>query len=102
MHGRDAPGPTMIRLARWLRLGRWRLSSRMVVFSLLLLLGMQLAGFVLIRASIVANAETRLAEELAVAERIWRRLLEQRSVKLTQGASVLAADFAFREAVASN
>ena len=87
---------------RWLRLGRWRLSSRMVVFSLLLLLGMQLAGFVLIRASIVANAETRLAEELAVAERIWRRLLEQRSVKLTQGASVLAADFAFREAVASN
>ena len=89
-------------LARWLRFGRWRLSSRMVVFSLLLLLAMQLAGFVLIRASIVANAEARLAEELAVAERIWRRLLEQRSVKLVQGASVLAADFAFREAVASS
>ena len=89
-------------LARWLRFGRWRLSSRMVVFSLLLLLAMQLAGFVLIRASIVANAEARLAEELAVAERIWRRLLEQRSVKLVQGVSVLAADFAFREAVASS
>lgn len=89
-------------IARWLRFGRWRLSSRLVVFSLLLLLAMQLAGFVLIRASIVANAETRLAEELAVAERIWRRLLEQRSVKLTQGAAVLAADFAFREAVASS
>ena len=89
-------------IARWLRFGRWRLSSRLVVFSLLLLLAMQLAGFVLIRASIVANAETRLAEELAVAERIWRRLLEQRSVKLAQGAAVLAADFAFREAVASS
>ena len=92
----------MNHLARWLRVGRWRLSSRMVVFSLLLLLAMQLAGFLLIRASIVANAETRLAEELAVAERIWRRLLEQRAVKLGQGAAVLAADFAFREAVASS
>jgi diguanylate cyclase (GGDEF)-like protein len=80
---------------------RWRLSSRMVLFSLLLLLAMQLAGFLLIRASIVANAETRLSEDLALAERVWRRLLDQRAVKLSQGASVLAADFAFREAVAS-
>jgi len=89
-------------LARWLRFSHWRLSSRMVVFSLLLLLAVQVAGFLLIRASIAANAEIRLSEELAVAERIWRRLLEQRAVKLGQGAAVLAADFAFREAVASS
>jgi diguanylate cyclase (GGDEF)-like protein len=81
---------------------RWRLSSRLVVFSLLLLLAMQLAGFVLIRASITANAQSQLANDLGVAERIWRRLLDQRSSKLTQGAAVLAADFAFREAVASS
>ncbi|NRF66321.1 EAL domain-containing protein [Aquincola sp. S2] len=86
-------------MSNGLRFGRWRLSSRIAGFSLLLLLLVQLAGFAAIRASIQRNAQAQLSEQLAVGERTWRRLLDQRAAKLTQGGAVLAADYAFREAV---
>jgi diguanylate cyclase (GGDEF)-like protein len=79
----------------------WRLSTRMVVPSLLLLLALQLIGLAVIRGGVDANARTQLAERLAVSERIWARLLEQRAVKLGQGASLLAADFGLRDAIGS-
>ncbi len=79
----------------------WRLSTRMVVPSLLLLLALQVIGLAVIRGGVDANARTQLAERLAVSERIWTRLLEQRAVKLGQGAALLAADFGLREAIGS-
>jgi diguanylate cyclase (GGDEF)-like protein len=80
----------------------WRLATRIVVMSLLLLLLVQAAGFVAIHASIERNARSNLADDLVVAERIWKRLLEQRAAKLGQGASLLASDFGFRAAVNSD
>ncbi len=80
----------------------WRLSNRMVVLSLLLLLVVQALGFVAIRSSIERNARATLTDELQVGERVWSRLLDQRATKLTQGAALLAADFGFRSAVSSN
>ncbi|MBI5259350.1 MAG: EAL domain-containing protein [Burkholderiales bacterium] len=71
----------------------------MAISSLLLLLLLQLAAYAFIQTSIERNARRQLAEQLAVGERIWQRLLEQRAAKLNQGATVLAADYAFREAV---
>ncbi len=79
----------------------WRLSTRMVVPSLLLLLALQLVGLAVIRGGVDANARAQLAERLAVSERIWARLLEQRAVKLGQGAALLAADYGFRSAIGS-
>jgi diguanylate cyclase (GGDEF)-like protein len=79
----------------------WRLSTRMVVPSLLLLLALQLIGLAVIRGGVDANARSQLAERLAVSERIWARLLEQRAVKLGQGAALLAADYGLREAIGS-
>jgi diguanylate cyclase (GGDEF)-like protein len=79
----------------------WRLSTRMVVPSLLLLLALQLIGLAVIRGGVDANARAQLAERLAVSERIWARLLEQRAVKLGQGAALLAADYGLREAIGS-
>jgi diguanylate cyclase (GGDEF)-like protein len=84
-----------------IRIARWRLSTRMVALSLLLLLALQAAGLVALRASVQSNARAELAERLAVGERIWGRLLDQRAAKLSQGASLLAADYGFREALAS-
>ena len=76
-----------------------RLSTRIVFTSLGMLLLLQATGFGVIRASIERNARVTLSEELAVGERVWRRLLDQRAQKLAQGASMLAADDAFRAAV---
>ena len=86
------------------RRGRWwsrRLSSRIVVLFLGLLLVVQGAGFLAVRASIDHNARVLLTQDLMVGERIWQRLLAQRAAKLTLGASVLAADYGFRDAAAS-
>ena len=78
-----------------------RLSGRIVLVSLALLLIVQLAGFSVIRQSIDRNAHAQLADRLALAERVWARLLDQRAAKLHQGAAVLAADYGIREAVGS-
>jgi diguanylate cyclase (GGDEF)-like protein len=82
--------------------GRWRLSTRMAAASLLLLLALQLSSLAAIRGSIEANARAQLSERLAVGERIWQRLLEQRAAKLGQGASLLAADYGLRSAIGSD
>jgi diguanylate cyclase (GGDEF)-like protein len=80
---------------------RQRLSTRIVALSLGLLLLVQLAGFLAIRASMESSARQTLDHELAVGERIWRRLLEQKSGALSQGATLLASDYGFRSAVST-
>ena len=90
-------------LKRWL--GAWlsprRLHTRIAGISLALLLLVQAAGFGVIAASIERNARDALAAELQVGERIWMRLLEQKTGKLVDGARVLAADYGFRSALGS-
>ena len=85
---------------------RWptprRLSTRIVALSLGLLLLVQGAGFLAIHASIERNARDALASELVVGERIWARLLDEKAQSLLQGATLLAADYGFRSAVASS
>ncbi len=78
-----------------------RLGTRLVVVSVVLLLAVQAAAFVALRAAVQRNAARALDEQLVVAERVWQRLLDQRATKLTQGASLLAADYGFRSALAS-
>ena len=80
---------------------RQRLSTRIVALSLGLLLLVQLAGFLAIRASMEAGATSTLRQELEVGERLWQRLLQQKSASLTQGATLLASDYGFRSAVAT-
>ena len=83
-------------------LGLTGLTGRIVLLSLALLLLVQGAGFVVIRESIDRNAHHQLADRLGLAERVWQRLLAQRASKLTQGASVLAADYGIREALGTH
>ena len=85
-------------------LPRWwtqRLSSRIVALFLGLLLVVQVAGLVVVNTGIARNARAQLADDLRVGENIWQRLLAQRATRLTVGASVLTADFGFREALLS-
>ena len=84
------------------RLPALRLSSRIVLVSLALLLLVQAAGFAVIRHSIDRNAHAQLSEHMVLAERVWQSLLAQRAAKLNQGAAVLAADYGIREAVGTD
>ena len=87
----------------WLRSGLegWRLSTRIVVLSLVLLLLVQAVGFGVVRAAIESNARNQIARDLAQDERIWLRRLEQNAERLRQGALLLSTDYGFRSAVAS-
>jgi len=78
------------------------LAGRIVTIFLSLLLVVQLAGFFTIRHSIESNARAQLADQLQVGERLLVRLLDQNAQALTQAATLLAADYGFREAVLSD
>lgn len=84
-----------------MRLARHSLILRMVGLSLLLLLIVQAAGFMVVRSSIDHNARAQVARALDLDENIWRRLLEQNADQLRQGSALLAADYGFRSAVNS-
>jgi diguanylate cyclase (GGDEF)-like protein len=79
----------------------WRLSTRIVVLSLALLLLVQAAGMLVVHGSIERNARKQVERELVVGERVFRSLVEQKAQRLTQGAAVLSTDFGFRSAVSS-
>ena len=78
------------------------LESRIVALFISLMLTLQIAAFIYINQAIDANARNAVHNELMVGERVFKRLLEQNAQKLTTGAKVLAADYAFRDAVASH
>ena len=77
------------------------LQTRIIVFFVLLLCILQGIALFLMSAANERIAKNQIAQELVVGERVFRRLLEQNSQQLAQAASVLAADFAFREAIAT-
>lgn len=100
--GPPPPPPTPAR-RRWrfepLKLNS--LESRIVVFFVVLLMAVQLAVFVSIRAAIEQVAREKIQEELQVGQRVFKRLLDQNSQQLVEATSVLTYDFGFREAIAT-
>lgn len=80
---------------------RGRLQNRIVALFVVLLAAVQLAAFYLIREAAERTARSAMREELRVADRVFHRLLAQNSQRLLEATRVLAADFGFREAVAT-
>ena len=80
---------------------QWGIGTKFVVFSVALLLLVQIAVYGVVRTSINSNVRGQLAQELAIGDKVWWRLLDQNAQKLRQGAAVLAADFGFRSALSS-
>jgi len=78
------------------------LRTRIARVFLALMLAVQLAGFALIRSTIDRNALREIETELDVGVRVFERLFAQNADTLLQGARILAADYGFREAVASD
>ena len=88
-------------LGRLHGLTRRSLGVRIVLLFLGLLLAVQAVSFLAIRATIDRNARASIGSALVSGEQLLKRLLEQNADKLTQGASLLAADYGFRSALAS-
>src|SRR5690606_39124237 len=77
------------------------LHTRIIFFFGLLLAAVLAVVFAVVARENLAIAREHNQEELRVGERVFKRLMTQNQAQLTQAATVLAADFGFREAIAS-
>jgi len=77
------------------------LHTRIALVFAVLLLVIQIAGFSVISTAIYSNARRTVNNELSVSEKVFNQLLQSDDEKLRQAATVTAADFGFRAAVAS-
>ncbi len=77
------------------------LRTRIIVFFVALLAAVQIAALVLVNNANIHNAKNKTDEEFVVGQRVFEQLLAQNRERLTLAARVLAADFGFREAIAS-
>jgi diguanylate cyclase len=78
------------------------LQNQIIFIFLALILGIQLVGLIPIEFSINKNARKSAEEQLEVGESVFVNILEQNTESLKQGAKILAADYGFRESVATN
>jgi diguanylate cyclase (GGDEF)-like protein len=76
-----------------------RLRTRLIVAFAILVTVVQAIAFVLVNAANDRNAQAKIGQELAVGERIFSRLLDEKRSQLIQTAGVLSADSALREAL---
>src|SRR5215831_2681312 len=77
------------------------LQSRIVALFVLLMLAVQLIAFFLIDSVGVGVARKTVAADVITSARVFDRELAQETQRLVQGAKLLSADYAFREAVTS-
>jgi len=87
---------------RSLRFWRRSIGARIIVLFLGLLLVVQLASFAALRARFAEHARQALPTRLVEGERLLQNLLDRNAQRVTDGARLLAADYGFREALASN
>lgn len=76
--------------------------SRIAFTLLTVVVVIQLAGLIPLKYALVKHADTLAEEQMNVGERVFVSLLQHNTQSLKQATQVLAADFAFREAVATN
>lgn len=77
------------------------IETRIVVFFVVLLAAVQLAAYLVVSAANDYIARREISSQISVGESVFARLLEQNGRQLAQAATVLAADFGFREAIAT-
>jgi diguanylate cyclase len=76
--------------------------SRIAFTFLSVVVAIQLAGLIPLKYALVKHANELAQDQINVGERVFVNLLQHNTQSLKQATQVLAADFAFRDAVASN
>jgi diguanylate cyclase (GGDEF)-like protein len=79
-----------------------RLQTRILALFVLLMVVVQLGGFVLINTVGVSAARKTIDDELARGARVFERLKRQDTERLIQGVQLLSSDYSLREAIAAN
>ncbi len=79
-----------------------RLQSRIIFLFLTLILVVQFSGFVAIWIGINKNARVAISEQLDIGEEVLRTVINRRGENLVLSARILATDYGFRQAIASN
>ncbi len=77
------------------------LESRVIAVFMSLLLGLQLIAYFAIDRAISANARNAIEENLKNNEKVFRHLLELNARNLLEGASLLAKEYGFLDAIHS-
>ena len=77
------------------------LQARILALFLLLVVVVQIGGFVLINTAGVTAAHNSVSAEITAGAHVFERSLQQDTLRLVQGARLLTADYAFREAAAT-
>ena len=77
------------------------LQSRILALFLLLMVIVQVGGFVLINTVGMSAARKTVGEALVAGTRVFDRLLEQDTQRIVQGARLMSADYAFREVIST-
>ncbi len=75
------------------------LRFRLVVFLVALLGVVQLSSFALTSSASYSAARGKIEDEFGVAQKVFARELQRNAQQQTEAADVLAADFAFRQAI---
>lgn len=78
------------------------LKSQIALVFLSLILVIQVITFIAIKITIHKNARLSVSQQLDAGERIFTNLLHHNRDNLQVGAKILAADFGFKAAIASN
>lgn len=90
----------MKNIEKWLDFKHIRTRLTVVILSLVAV--QQIASLVPLKISINQHSFKIAENQLAVGERVYENLIQQNSSAYQQSAKVLASDYAFREAVATN
>ena len=78
------------------------LQSRIIFLFVTLILAVQFMSFIAIWVSINKNARVAIKEQLGIGEKVLRTVIIRRGENLTLSARILATDYGFRQAIASN
>ena len=81
---------------------RSRLQTKIIALLILVVLAAQLATFAVVHVATGRSVSRQLTQDLELAERVWQRFYTSRSGQLLESAVVLADDFGFKSAVASD
>lgn len=78
-----------------------RFATKLLLILAGLIVALQGAGWVTVQVAVASSVERQLDDALKVGARIWSRLHEARQRQLLEQVAVLAEDFGFKQAIAT-